>query len=78
MAMLDLQTISLQHSSERILNDVSLRLSASDGLLIQGPNGCGKTSLLNIIAGIQPATSGRITWNGKERANSPLNLAYLS
>jgi heme exporter protein A len=78
MAMLDLQTISLQHGSERILNDVSLRLSASDGLLIQGPNGCGKTSLLNIIAGTQPATSGRITWNGKERSKCSLNLAYLS
>ncbi len=78
MAMLDLQTISLQYSSERILNNVSLRLSASDALLIQGPNGCGKTSLLNIIAGIQPATSGRIMWNGKERSKSSLTLAYLS
>lgn len=78
MTMLDLESISLQHGSERILHDVSLRLCASDGLLIQGPNGCGKTSLLNIIAGIEPATSGRLTWNGKEQSKSTLNLAYLS
>lgn len=76
--MLDLRTISLQHGSERILHDVSLRLRASDGLLIQGPNGCGKTSLLNIIAGTQPATTGRISWNGEKLSKSALTLAYLS
>lgn len=76
--MIDLESISLQHGSKWILHDISLRLRSSDGLLIQGPNGCGKTSLLNIIAGTQPATSGRITWNGKELSKSSFTLAYLS
>ena len=35
-------------------------------LVILGPGRCGKTVMLNIIAGVEDATEGQIIYNGKE------------
>ena len=31
-----------------------------------GPNGAGKTTMFNVICGLQPATHGRVTFDGKD------------
>jgi heme exporter protein A len=43
-----------------LLEGVSLRLGAGEALVLRGPNGCGKTTLLRTIAGLQPALKGEI------------------
>lgn len=53
--------------SKQILHDVSGMADPGKLLVIMGPSGAGKTSLLNTLAGRQPITSGAITLN-----NSPL------
>lgn len=47
------------------LNNVSFEVKAGEFLGIIGPNGCGKTTLLKIIAGILLATKGRVNIQGK-------------
>ena len=42
------------------LRDVSLSVRTSEFVTFVGPSGCGKTTLLRAIAGLDPATSGRI------------------
>jgi len=47
-----------------ILEGVSFALSAGQALVLRGPNGCGKTTLLRTIAGLQPPLAGRIVAPG--------------
>ena len=44
-----------------VLAGVSFELAAGQALILRGPNGVGKTTLLRTIAGLQPALSGEVT-----------------
>jgi ABC-2 type transport system ATP-binding protein len=55
------------------LREFSLELEPGVLVLI-GPNGAGKSTLMRILATITKSTSGRVTWNGKDIADSPNGL----
>jgi heme exporter protein A len=48
-----------------LFSGVSFALAAGAGLLVQGANGAGKTSLLRILVGLAPAAAGEVSWDGK-------------
>ena len=41
-----------------VIDSVSFAAEAGEFVCVLGPNGCGKTTLLRIVGGIEPATSG--------------------
>jgi NitT/TauT family transport system ATP-binding protein len=47
------------------IQDVSLSVQNGRFISIVGPSGCGKTTLLNIVGGFIPATSGSVLIDGK-------------
>jgi len=47
-----------------VLRDVTFAAHAGDSVSIRGESGCGKTTLLNIIAGLENADSGEVCWDG--------------
>jgi heme exporter protein A len=51
-------------------------MGPGDCLELRGPNGCGKTSLLKMVCGLLPPTSGGIFWQG--RSISACRSAFLS
>ena len=51
-------------ASRTILNDVSLRFARGKVTAVLGASGCGKTTLLRLIGGVHPATSGRVVFDG--------------
>ena len=53
------------------LDRVSFDIETGDFVSIVGPSGCGKSTLLKIISGLLPASSGKISVNGK-RVTQPL------
>ena len=48
------------------IKDVSFDVNDGEFLVILGPGRCGKTVLLNIIAGLEQQTEGRVVYNGRE------------
>lgn len=54
----------------RALQDVNLRVEKGEFVSIIGHSGCGKSTVLNIVAGLYQATEGGVLLNGRE-VNEP-------
>ena len=52
-------------SNELLLNNINIEIKKSDLMIIQGESGCGKTTLLNILAGLLEPSEGLIK-NGND------------
>ncbi|MDD5222809.1 MAG: ABC transporter ATP-binding protein [bacterium] len=53
-----------------VLENLSFEVKTGEFLSLVGPTGCGKTTLLNIIAGLERPTSGKVLIRDRE-VNSP-------
>jgi len=53
-----------------VLKNVNLNIKKGEYISIIGHSGCGKSTVLNIVAGLLPATDGVVILDGKE-VNSP-------
>ncbi|MCI8598500.1 MAG: ABC transporter ATP-binding protein [Lachnospiraceae bacterium] len=50
-----------------VIKDISIEAKKNEILVLFGSGQCGKTTLLKVIAGLEPVTSGKIFINGKEK-----------
>ncbi|HUO62298.1 MAG TPA: ABC transporter ATP-binding protein [Terriglobales bacterium] len=71
-----MSAISVQHLSRwwgatRAVDDVSFEAAAGKMLVLLGPSGCGKSTTLRLIAGLEAATSGRISIGGEDVTARP-------
>jgi NitT/TauT family transport system ATP-binding protein len=48
-----------------VIGSVSFGVEAGEFVCLLGPNGCGKTTLLRIVGGIEPATRGTVLLDGR-------------
>ena len=65
---------------EHILKELSLDLKAGDTLSILGRSGCGKTTFLKILAGLESMQQGQIFLDGQDisqRSPQNRNIVYL-
>lgn len=53
----------------KVLFDVSLHVDKGEIVSLVGSNGAGKTTILQIISGFVPITSGRLTFEGRDLAS---------
>ena len=65
---IELNNISFSYHGTRppLLRNINLNLSRGEIISLIGPSGVGKTTLLNIIAGVIPATEGLFRINGSK------------
>lgn len=63
--LLEISNLACIRDDRVLFEHVSLSLTAGQMLLVEGPNGSGKTSLLRIITGLKLADEGEVLWQGK-------------
>lgn len=71
MAQLSLQHIQKSFGSFQALKDVSLEVASGEFICLLGGSGCGKTTLLRIIAGLEAQTSGGMLLDDADLSETP-------
>lgn len=70
-SLLSVGQLTKSYRKRQILNGAGLAAGAGECVGIVGKNGCGKTTLLSILAGAVRADSGSIRYRGKEASGHP-------
>ena len=69
MARIELTNVQKYFGDVQVLHDVNLVIEDGEFVVMLGQSGCGKTTTLRAIAGLETVTSGTITIDGREVQN---------
>jgi spermidine/putrescine transport system ATP-binding protein len=72
--MLEVHHIFKTYEGKPLLNDISFKVGTGETVCLLGASGSGKSTLLRIIAGLEDADSGFVTFDGKNLALTPAHL----
>ncbi|HJS78339.1 MAG TPA: ABC transporter ATP-binding protein [Burkholderiales bacterium] len=64
--MLSIREVTKRFGARTVLNTVSLELAAGEYIAVIGESGIGKSTLLNVIAGLEPVDTGEVVFEGKQ------------
>ena len=65
----EIKNVNKHFGEKRLLDNFSCDIKQGDFVVITGSSGCGKTTLLNMIGGLESVTSGKISVAGLEITN---------
>ncbi len=82
--MLKVNNIDVFYGEFQVLKNVFLKVNKGEFVIVLGPNGHGKSTLLKTISGLLTPSSGSITFNGKTITSLPthkvveLGITYIA
>ena len=65
MAFLELKSVSKSYGETPVLKDIDLAVEEGEFLVLLGFSGTGKTTLINLMAGLEMPTRGEVLFKGK-------------
>lgn len=71
MANIRLNAITKFFNNLQVLHGISLDIASGEFVSLLGSSGCGKTTLLRTVAGLESATSGTVTIDGRDVTHLP-------
>lgn len=78
-----IENISKYHGEQNVLKNISLSIYKGELFSLLGRSGCGKTTLLRILAGLEKPSSGKVLIDGVDVSNwpayrRPINMMFQS
>ncbi|MDR0550451.1 MAG: ABC transporter ATP-binding protein [Spirochaetaceae bacterium] len=77
MSLFSCKNISKSYGGEHILNGISLKLEPEEFVSLVGASGVGKTTLFNILAGVEKADAGRVFLNESDITGVCGHVSYM-
>src|SRR3954453_22740072 len=82
-AFLQIKNIVKEFDGHRAVDNVSVDIAKGEVFALLGSSGCGKTTLLRMLAGFETPTSGTILLDGRDLAalppyERPMNMIFQS
>ena len=65
MAQIEIKNVAKRFGTYQALHDINLTIQDQEFMVLLGASGCGKTTLLRIIAGLETATTGEVSIGGR-------------
>ena len=69
MALLEVADVTVRFGGVTAVNGATFSVDEGKVAALIGPNGAGKTTTFNVVTGLQPPTSGTVTFEGKDVSN---------
>jgi zinc/manganese transport system ATP-binding protein len=76
-AVVELRDATVQLGHRTLWSELNVTLNAGEFLAILGPNGVGKTTLLKVLLGLVPLTSGQVMVNGASPRRGNAKVGYI-
>jgi len=76
--MIEFRSVSFEYPNSRAgIYDINLSVNTGELLAVLGHSGCGKTTLLKLLAGFEQHNQGSVWINGQDQANIPCSRREL-
>jgi len=66
VSLFSVDSVSAGYRDRPVLHEIGFSVSAGERVVLIGPNGCGKTTLLKVIAGALRPETGRVEFRGTD------------
>jgi nitrate/nitrite transport system ATP-binding protein len=77
MSFLQVQDLAKRYAATTVFEGVDFAMERGEFVCIVGHSGCGKTTILNILAGLDRASSGVVIMDGREVAGPSLDRGVV-
>src|SRR5574337_1113169 len=64
MKFLEITSVTKSYNGQQVLSDFSLNIESGERIVVLGPSGCGKNTVLRLLAGFMAPDSGAIRLEG--------------
>src|SRR5271165_4362325 len=75
-AHVTIRGLSKRFGATVIYDKFDLDLPRGELISVFGPNGCGKSTLINMIAGLTPPDAGQILFDGKSLSDTKIGYVF--
>lgn len=75
--MLEVQSLSKSFEDILVIEDCSFQVETGGSMSVLGRSGCGKTTLLKILAGLTTPDAGKVLIDGKDITETPAHLRHI-